>query len=420
MNPFKSIYQLLLGVSLIMLGIGLLGTLLALRARAEGYSLVVTGVIMSSYFIGYVIGSFICPAIIKRVGHIRTFSALAAITSAAIIAHVLLLDPLAWALLRIVTGICMIGIFMAVESWLNVLSSNRFRGRIFALYMTVVLSALALAQYLILLDEVRNFTLFAIAAMFMSLGLTPIALTQVRQPEPTSVSNMGWKDLGAVSMLGLVGVFVSGLVIGAFWGMGPLFAVRVGLSESGVAIFMSVFILGGALLQWPIGRLSDRVDRRQVLLIVSLVGTVLSLVSFFLATKSHVVLLIISFFCGGAFFSIYSLSIAHFNDHLQLADALEASRGLLLVYGIGSAISPLLAGFFMSWFGAGSFFLYCASTLLLLVISGNLLVFSRKPAVAEEQNVFLPMVRTSATALKMLPDSSADDSEQHSCSGLKD
>lgn len=403
MSPFKAIYQLLIGVSLIMLGMGLLGTLLALRACAEGYSLVMTGVIMSSYFVGYIIGSFICPSVIQRIGHIRTFSALSAIISAVILAHVLLLDPIVWIFLRIITGICMIGIFMAVESWFNVLSPNQFRGRIFALYMTVVLLALAIGQHLILIDDVRNFTLFAVAAMFLSLGLTPIALTQVKQPEPTHVSNMALKDMVAISGLGLVGVFVSGLVAGAFWGMGPLFAVRVGLSENGVALFMSVFVLGGALLQWPIGGLSDRIDRRQILLAVAVVGMILSLVNFYLATVSHAALLLVSFFCGGTFFLIYSLSIAHFNDHLQLSDALEASKGLLLVYGTGSAVGPFLAGYFMESFGVGSFFLFCALAFLTLAITGYLLVFSRNPPPAEEQKAFVPMVRTSATVLKMLP-----------------
>lgn len=414
MSPFKAIYQLLLGVSLIMLGIGLLGTLLALRARAEGYSLVMTGVIMSSYFIGYIIGSFICPSVIKRIGHIRAFSALSAIISAVILAHVLLLNPIVWMFLRIITGICMIGIFMAVESWFNVLSPNQFRGRIFALYMTVVLFALAIGQYLILIDDVRNFTLFAVAAMFMSLGLTPIALTQVRQPEPAPIANMALKDMFAISGLGLIGALVSGLVAGAFWGMGPLFAVRVGFSENGVAVFMSVFILGGALLQWPIGGLSDRIDRRQVLLAVAVVGLILSLANFFLATLSHEALLIICFFCGGAFFSIYSLSVAHFNDHIQLSDALKASRGLLLVYGTGSAVSPFLAGTFMDSFGVGSFFLYCALAFLALIVCGYPLVYFHKPPVTEDQKEFIPMVRTSAAALQMLPGSEADVSAQKS------
>lgn len=408
MSPFKAIYQLLLGVGLIMLGMGLLGTLLALRARTEGYSLVMTGVIMSSYFIGYMIGGFICPPIIKRIGHIRTFSAFAAIISAVVLAHVLLLDPKVWTLLRIITGFCMIGIFMAVESWFNVLAPNQFRGRIFSIYMTVVLFALAFGQYLILIDNIRSFTLFAIASMFLSLGLTPIALTQVKQPEPVHVSNMALRDMFAISGLGLVGVFVSGWVAGAFWGMGPLFAMRVGLSENGVAQFMSLFVLGGALLQWPIGSLSDRVDRRQIMLAVAVAGMILSLANYFVATSSHDALLIISFFCGGTFFSIYSLSIAHFNDHLQLSDALEASRGLLLVYGVGSAVSPLLLGLFMDSFGAGSFFLYCALAFLALSLSGYLLIFFQKPSASEGQNEFIPMVRTSVAALQMLPGSEKD------------
>lgn len=409
MSPFKSIYQLLLGIGVILLGIGLLSTLLALRARAEGYSLVMTGVIMSSYFVGYVLGSFVCPRLIIRVGYIRTFSALAAIISAMIIVHGLLPNPYIWILLRAITGICMIGIFMTIESWLNVLAPNQFRGRIFAAYMTVVLIALAMAQYLILIDDIRSFTLFALAAMFLSLGLTPIALTQVEQPSPSEISHLAIRDMLGTSALGLVGVFISGLLAGAFWGMGPLFAVRVGLDEYGVAAFMSLVVAGGALLQWPIGGLSDRVDRRKVLLGVSFFGMLLCLANLFLATKSQTALLAVGFFCGGAFFSAYSLSIAHFNDQLQLSEILQASQGLLLIYGIGSAVSPLLAGFFMDLFGPGSFFLYCALAFAVLTLTGCLLVFTHKPPPAEEQVEFVPMVRTSPTALEMLPDAAPDE-----------
>ncbi|WP_036300446.1 MFS transporter [Methylomarinum vadi] len=411
MSSFKAIYQLLLGIALIMLGISLLGTLLALRARAEGYSLALTGTIMSSYFIGYVAGSFIAPPVIKRVGHIRAFAAFAAMISAVILVYALWLDPWVWALLRVVTGIGMIGIFTAIESWLNVLAPNRVRGRIFAVYMTVVLLSLAAGQYLILVDDIRHFTLFAIAAMFMSLGLMPVALTRVEQPPPAEVATMSLQQMFAISALGMLGVFVAGLVAGAFWGMGPLFAVRVGLNEQGVAAFMGLFVLGGALLQWPIGGLSDRFDRRKVLLIVSLLGTMLSVANFFLATDSHRAMLTVSFFCGGAFFSTYSLSVAHFNDHLQLSDALEASRGLLLLYGIGSAVSPVLAAFFMAWLGDGSFFLYCALAFVVLTLIGWVLLFSRKPEVVQEQNEFIPMVRTSATALEMLPETVAEQSQ---------
>ena len=271
-----SIFSLLLGAGILLVGIGLLGTLLAVRAGVEHFSDPITGVVMSAYFLGFAAGTYVCPALIRRVGHIRAFAAMAAVASAAAIGHALLVHPVVWAVLRAITGACMVGLYMVVESWLNVLAPRQRRGQIFALYVAVTLVALALGQFLILVGDVDEFMPFGIAAALLSLALVPIALTRVTQPESVEAPELGLRHLYRLSPLGTLGALVAGLVSGAFWGMGPLYAYRVGLSDLSVAGFMATTIIGGALLQWPIGHLSDHHDRRTVLTVVCLLGAVLA------------------------------------------------------------------------------------------------------------------------------------------------
>ncbi|HKJ10513.1 MAG TPA: MFS transporter, partial [Gammaproteobacteria bacterium] len=281
-----SIFSLLLGVAVMLLGIGLLSTLLGVRAGVELFPQTVTGVIMSCYFVGYVIGTFLCPTIIRRVGHVRAFSAMAALASVTAIAHALAVNPWAWGALRIMTGMCVVGLYMVIESWLNVLTTSSMRGRVFSTYIAVSLLAMAGGQYLLLVGGVRTFVPFAIASMLLSLALVPIALTRVLQPTPVETPAVSLLRLHRVSPLGSTAALVAGLTGGAFWGMGAVFAQRVGLDGVGIAAFMSVTIVGGALLQWPVGHYSDNRDRRTVLMVVCFLAALAALVGYGLTRVS--------------------------------------------------------------------------------------------------------------------------------------
>lgn len=398
-----SISSLLLGIAILLVGSGLLGTLLALRAGVEGFTAAVVGFIMSAYFVGFFGGTFLCPRIIRRIGHIRAFAMFAAIASSAAILHVLLVEPWFWSALRVVTGGCLVGLYMVIESWLNTQTPNERRGRVFAIYMAVTLLALALGQGLIATAAPAEFTLFAVVSMLFSLALVPVAFTTVTQPDPVPLPRLGLRRLVDASPLGVAGAFVSGLVLGAFWGMGPLFGQRIGLDTAGIAVLMSAAILGGALMQWPIGRLSDRRDRRRVLGAVSAAAALFAVAAFAAAPLSFPVFIGCMFLYGGVAFSVYSIGAAHLNDNLVADDILEGSSGLLLLHGVGAAIGPAAAGVLMTSFGPRSLLMYFAVVLLALAAFARHRIRRAPPVPVEAHTaVTVPHVRATTAALQLV------------------
>ncbi len=408
LRTITSIYSLLAAVAILLLGSGFLGTVVALRAGIEQFPTAVIGLVMAGFFLGYVAGSYLCPHIVRTFGHIRSFSAFAAIGCATVILHGLLIHPMVWIGLRILTGICMLGMYLVIESWLSGLSTNRTRGGLFAVYMTINLLALGSGQYLILIYGVTDVAPFALSALFFSLALVPIALTRMPQPTPVVTARLGLSQLYATSPLGATGALVSGMVSGGFWGMGPLFALEAGFTEAGIALFMSGVIFGGALLQWPLGHLSDNHDRRMVMLGISLAGGLAALAVFLLVKLHPNLSFMAAVLFGGCAFSIYSLSVAHANDHVDANHVMETSRGLLLLSGIGASLGPILAGLLMGWAGTGSLMAYFA---LLLTLLAGFIWFRRKVGhqiSTEEQADFVMMARTSTEVLEMDPRTEED------------
>ena len=311
-------------------------------------------------------------------------------------------------MLRIITGICVVGLYMVVESWLNEQTRSERRGTVFAVYMTINLLALGAGQFLILVYGVDGVAPFALAAMFFSLALVPIALTRVAEPKIVTAPRISLSRMYRISPLGVAGAIATGLTNGAFWGMGPVFANGIGLPAAGVATFMSATILGGALLQWPIGRQSDRHDRRLVLTVVCFAGAAAAGITAGLAGGAQLGVFLGAVLYGGFSFSVYSLSVAHTNDHLQGGEVLEATRGLLFVSGVGATLGPVLAGLLMQTFGPVALLVYLGAILGLL----GLFALHRMRVGAiiptEQQGEFLPMARTSQVALQMDPRAGVD------------
>jgi MFS family permease len=404
-----NILSILLGVGTMLLGLGALNTLVGVRGVAEGFAEWVIGAVSAAYFIGYIGGILIWPRIIRRVGHIRAFAAFAGLASVAASLHGLAVDPWAWLVLRPVTGACVVGLYMVVESWLNALAPSAQRGRVFASYMAVSLLALAGGQYVLLAGDPRDYLLFGVGAMFFALALVPVALTRISAPEVIEAPRLGLRRLYGISPLSMVGSGAAGLTGGALWSMGPVFVTGLGLEKLAVAVFMSLAVMGGMLLQWPIGHLSDRIDRRRVLAGVCFGGFVLALAMLLVSGRypeagSYAPLLnLAAFFYGGFAFTVYSLSVAQLNDHLDPAEMMEGTGSLLLLYGVGAILGPLLAGGVMHLAGAPGLPAFLALVLLGSGLYGAHRSRVGRPIRPEDQVEFMPMLRTSQESIEMDP-----------------
>lgn len=394
---------LLVGLAFLLLGGGLQGTLLGVRAGLEAFRVVEIGVMMSAYYVGWVAGSLRAPRLVGRVGHIRTFAALSAIASIAALGHGFLVHPWGWTVFRFATGFCIAGLFIVVESWLNDRATNQTRGTLLAVYMIVSLLAMAGGQQLLLLADPRGVELFALTAALVSAALIPVALTTSVAPTPIRTARLGLRRLYAISPLGIAGCFANGLIVGSFWGLGPVFGVGIGLDTGGIAMFMTATILGGAALQWPIGALSDRFDRRTVITVVCFVIMLAAGGVAVLAAPDSIAMFAFAALFGGVSFPLYALCNAHTNDHIDAEHLVEAGSGLLLAYGIGASLGPLLAAQTMQLVGAHGLYVFGAAIAAVVGLFA-LWRMTRRPAIpAEAQGPYVAVTQTTAVALELDP-----------------
>jgi MFS family permease len=403
--------SLLLGVGLLVVGVGLLFSVVGLRAGMANFSGITLGLVMSAYYVGFVVGTYVCPLVIRRVGHIRAFAAMASVASTMPIFHAMWVDPWFWGGLRLVTGVCLVGLYMAMESWLNTVAPAAQRGKVFGAYMTVNFVALALGQWLILVGDRLGFVPFAMVSVMFSLALIPITLTAVDEPEPVPAPRLSLRNLYDASPLGVASVFASGILSGAFFGMGASYAQGVGLDDSNVASFMAATILGGALFQWPVGHYSDTHDRRVVLAWVSTVAAALAVAAYFAPQVWPVSLMWIGLAYGGMIFAIYGLAVAHVNDVIDSSRLLEFTGGLLLVHGAGSALGPTLAGLMMDSLGAASLMLFFAAVLVALALFTLKRMRAAAPIPTEDKAEFVLMGGGSQAVLQMDPRALPTDDE---------
>jgi len=361
--------SLLSGLAMLVVGTGLLFAAIGAQAGSAKFSGLVTGLVMSAYFAGFVYGTYACPLMIRRVGHIRAFATLASVASALPMFHALWTNALAWGVLRFVTGVCLVGLYIVVESWLNVVATTAQRGKVFAAYMAVSGISMALGQWLILVGDRFGFVPFALVSILFSFALIPITLTPVDEPEAMEVPRFVLKELIYISPIGVIATIGSGLLGGAFYSLGHVFGQGVGFSERGIATFMAATILGGAAFQWPVGHLSDRNDRRWVLFWVCTVCACVAGLGFYLAREYEDSLIFLGILYGGLSFTVYGLAVAHVNDLIDSKRVLEVTSGLLLLYGIGSTVGPTLAGGVMDLLGPEALMLYFAMVLGLMALS---------------------------------------------------
>ncbi len=355
-TSLKSSWALLLGFGILMLGDGLQGTLLAVRADQEGYSTTITGLIMSSFYLGFLIGSIMTPRIMVQVGHIRVFAALAAMASAAILIHAIFVQVPVWMGLRLISGFCFAGLYVVAESWLNDRATNETRGQLLSLYMVVAYAGVGLGQLFLNLADPGGYTLFILTSVLVSIAVIPLLLSAGSAPSFDESVNISLPELFKISPLGIVGMFVIGLVTATFFALGPVYGQRLGLDLENISYFMAAAVVGTVILQWPIGALSDRFDRRLILTIVTFLTSAAGFLCVSLSTGTNTVLLLSVGLFGGLAFPLYSVCIAYTNDHLQPNQMIAASGTLVLAGGLGAIVGPILVASIMDIYGNDGFF----------------------------------------------------------------
>ncbi len=394
---------LLVSVALLLMGNGLQGTLLPVRASLEEFSALDIGVLGSSYFVGFAAGCLLGPHVVRRAGHIRSFAAMVAIASSVALLHALVVDAYAWWILRMTTGFCFAVLYMVIESWLNERSTNENRGLIFSIYTIINLTVITIGQLMLMLDDPWSFPLFSLASILVSLAAVPIALTTAQAPAPIEAVRIRFAYLYKLSPVGVMGCFAVGLANGAFWSLAPVFAQTEDSSTARVALFMSVAVIAGALGQWPLGRLSDRMDRRKVIVLAAF-GAALAGVGMTVFNPFWDWAIFVFIFLFGLFaFPMYSLSVAHMNDFVEPKGFLEAAGGLLLVFGIGAVLGPLLASTTMRFMGVGTLFAYTAAVHVLIVVFVIYRMRRRGPASEEERVAFADSIRVAQTVSTVDP-----------------
>jgi MFS family permease len=404
-----SLTALLTGIGILVMGSGLLGTVLAVRAEIEGFPVEVTGAVMAAYFVGLVLGSIYAVRLIERVGHIRTFAGLAAVVSAAALGFALVVSPISWAILRGLCGFCLAGLYMVTESWLNQEAPRDSRGRLLSLYMMVNLGALGGGQLLLPLSDPATFYPFCIASMLLSLGLVPVTMSRTVAPTPARIRPVSLAALYRLSPLGFASCAASGLIMGAIWAMGPVYAQMSGFDTAGVAAFMAAMVVGGIVVQWPVGALSDRFDRRRVIVLTMFAAGLACVGAIAGHGSASAAMLVLACLFGGFVFPLYSLGVANVNDFDRDENFVAISSGLLLIYGCSAAIGPMAASVVMGQIGAVGFFFYQAVVCAAFVVFGIYRLRARSSIPAEDQTSTVLVPRTSPILAGLDPRADPED-----------
>lgn len=352
----SAIVALLVSVFLVIAGNGLVSTLTPLRAKLEGFSEIEIGLIGSSYFFGMLAGTLASPAIVRRAGHIRAFTAFIAVAVVVVLAYPIALAPLAWISLRGVIGFAFAGLYAVIESWVNAKAENENRGRVYAVYQVVHFAGSASGQQLLGVGDTMSFALFSATAGLFALSLVPLSMTKADPPgEPESAHvRVGW--IARMAPVGAVGSFLVGAANGSFWSLAPVYALQVGLDARQVGGMMTATILGSAIAVYPIGRISDRFDRRLVMIWCATAGAVFEAALVLLAGPRYGLLLAVMFAIGATTMTLYSLAASHTNDRIGPAHGVEAASALLFLYCVGAILFPTVAAWLIKHYGPSALF----------------------------------------------------------------
>lgn len=405
-----SLAALLFSTFLLLLGSGLLGTLLSLRMGLADVPDPVIGIIMGGFYAGMMLGGIVSYRIVYRVGHIRAFAAFAALSCGAIMIHGLVLFPPLWFLLRILNGLSMMGMFIVIESWLNERAGPGMRGRVFSFYMVISFLGLGLGQFLLNVADVVGPDLFFIAGLLFSLCLIPIALSRTVHPQAPQGVRTRLRHLIRLAPFGVGGCFVAGLMLGAFYALGAVYGTRVGLDTAGVSLLMGTAVLSGLVLQWPVGHLSDFYDRLNVLIILMALVSLVALALALVGDTGMLPMLVLAGLFGGFGATIYPVSVAHVTDYVSAPQLVSTSATLIKTYGVGATLGPLGGAALMALAGPQGLFLFIA----LACAAGAVITGLRRrhaTVAVEDQEPFVAMPRTGSTVISEMDPRTESDEE---------
>ncbi|PUB19107.1 MFS transporter [Yoonia sediminilitoris] len=402
-NMMASVWALLLGVVLIMLGNGMHFTLMGLRGGIEGFSSAELSIVTSAYFLGFLSGARLTPALIQRVGHVRVFAALGSFISAALIAFTLWAEPWSWTVLRIIIGFCMSGVYVVAESWLNNATTNENRGKMLSAYMLAQTLGIIGAQGLLTLGDAANAALFIGASILVSISFAPILLSVQPAPAVQVAKPGGLKDLFDASPLGTVGIFLLGSIYASQSGMGAVFGSEIGLSPNQIALFVAMLFGGAILMQLPIGWLSDRIDRRKIICGTAFLGAAACGMGYmaqsppaWLSVDPLIPIIAAAFFAGGMTTPLYALLLAYANDNVPAEDMPAISGGLVFTFGLGAILGPIVAGLAMEAIGPFAFWIVLGFTFLAITLYALYRMSQTEAKPVSETDAYVNLVPTAS------------------------
>ena len=417
----KNSWALFTGYGIIMIAFGLQGNLLGVRSVIEDFSLIATGILMSAYFIGYFIGANVVPNLVARVCHVRVFAAFASMASLSILVHAVVVNPFVWSIARFLTGMSMVSIFIVTESWLNDRANNRTRGKLLSVYMFVTYGSIALGALLLNFSSPIKFEPFILISLLLSIALIPILLTKRKAPQFKKISPMKTKELYEISPMGVVTSFCTGLTHSAIFSLTAVYAVKMSFSIFEISLLIFLITIAGALFQWPLGFISDKMDRRKIVVYSSIIAALfafLAIASVGTAAKlMHIAVdweinkimffIFVTIFAGFSL-PIYAINIAHTNDYIPKEKFVAAGAGLQLLMGLGAIGGPVTCVIFMYNFGPSGFFVF----LIILHIAISVFGFYRMTVRPTEENpdsTFTPLPRNiTPLGIELDPTTGAD------------
>ncbi len=403
-RQFVPILALFMSTAFLLAGGGVQWILLPIRSQLEGFSTDAIGLIGAGWAIGFTSGCIVVPRMVRRAGHIRAFGSLSALLAISILLSAMIVDPAAWFVLRIVAGLCFSGSYMIIESWINGRVTNETRGAIFSVYLIITQLAMIAGQYAIVVAAPETDRPFMIAAILFALAILPTALSKAPSPEPLEQVHVKLKELYVNSPAALVGVFLAGGIAGSWQNFAPVFGAMSGMSNTAIATMVSLAILGSAVFQYPFGWLSDRIDRRIVMIGIGAAGAVIVAATAFMqvdAQSPGLAFFALMAMTGAFIYPIYAILVAHANDHAAPEDYVQVSSGLLMVYGVGTMAGPILTARITAWYGAGGMFITIA-LLNLAIAAYTAWRLTRRPAPSDEETMDF---QTFAPATALTPQS---------------